>query len=112
VVCGPKLGPIVYLNKSAIIETPAVEASSLKAYPNPFKDKVTFEFVSGADAHATLEITNMLGQKVATLLEQMVSKGVMNRVEYKPGENISGIYIYRLILDGEVQTGKLIYKRE
>ena len=45
-------------------------------------------------------------------MEQMVSKGVMNRVEYKPGENISGIYIYRLILDGEVQTGKLIYKRE
>ncbi|HCY43081.1 MAG TPA: hypothetical protein DHV48_17390, partial [Prolixibacteraceae bacterium] len=97
--------------KSAEISTPLLNASSLKVYPNPFSDKVMFEFVSGADAHAVLEINNMLGQKVATLLDKQVSKGVMNRIEYEPKDVISGIYLYRLTLDGNVQIGKLIYRK-
>jgi hypothetical protein len=98
--------------KSAEISTPLLNAGSLKVYPNPFSDKVMFEFVSGADAYAVFEINNLLGQKVATLLDKKVSKGVMNCLEYTPGEKVSGVYFYRLIIDGNVQTGKLVYKRE
>jgi len=86
--------------------------SELKAYPNPFNEKVMLEFVTGVDAHAILEITNVHGQQVAILLDKMVNKGVLNRIEYQPKENVSGIYFYRLNLDGNIQTGKLIYKRE
>jgi len=96
--------------KSAFITAP--EASSLKVYPNPFGDKVYLEFASATDSHATLEITNILGQKVTTLMSQMVNKGELNRVEYEPTGEISGIYFYRLILDGNVQIGKLVYKKE
>jgi hypothetical protein len=101
-----------FSEKSADIPDVMMEASDLRAYPNPFSEKVTFEFVSGADAHAILELTNVLGQKVSTLLDEQVSKGVMNRVDYLPKDIISGIYYYRLILDGNVQTGKLIYRNK
>jgi hypothetical protein len=86
--------------------------SELKAYPNPFNEKVMFEFVTGVDAHARLEITNVHGQQVAILLDKVVNKGVLNKVEYEPKENVSGIYFYRLNLDGDIKTGKLIYKKE
>ena len=91
--------------------TTGLEARSLKAYPNPFSDKVTLEFVSDKDAHAVLEITNMLGQKIATLLDGSVKEGVMNRVEFTPRNVAPGILIYRLIMDGNVQNGRIIYKK-
>ena len=108
VYCGPKLP---YVSKSAEISTPiALEESALKVYPNPFTDKVTFEFVSGRDAYGVLEIFNITGQKVARILDRPVEEGVMNRVEYSPEHKVSGMYIYRLDLDGELQVGRIIYK--
>ena len=66
-------------------------ASSLKAYPNPFSEKVFFEFVSNVDTHARLEIFNLTGEKVITLINQRVKYGVLNRIEYKPSTEVSGI---------------------
>ena len=91
--------------------TDGFDASALKVYPNPFTDKVYFEFVSGKDTHAVLEITNILGQKIKTLIDGPVKAGVMNRVEYQPENMVSGILIYRLILDGNVQNGRVVYKK-
>jgi hypothetical protein len=101
--------------KSAEIATGSdlvVVNSELKVYPNPFSDKVMFEFVAAEDARARLEITNILGQRVAVLMDQHVQKGVLNRVEYEPVDVISQILIYRLILDDGVQSGRIIYKKE
>jgi hypothetical protein len=86
-------------------------ASSLKAYPNPFSEKVFFEFVSNVDTHARLEIFNMTGEKVITLIDQRVKYGVLNRIEYKPSAEVSGILLYRLTLDGNTQNGKIVYKK-
>jgi hypothetical protein len=101
---------LVATTKGAPITT-GLEARAVKAYPNPFSDKVTFEFVSDKDAHAVLEITNMLGQKIATLLNASVKEGVMNRVEFTPANVAPGILIYRLLLDGNTQTGRIVYKK-
>ena len=100
--------------KSAEIATaiaPDLEYSDLKVYPNPFNDKVNFEFVLADDAYAVLEIYNILGQSIATLLDQRVEGGVLNRIEYAPNQIISGIYIYKLTLDGKKSIGKLIYNK-
>jgi hypothetical protein len=100
------------LSKSAEIAIPVVENGDvLRAYPNPFSNKVYFEFVSGRDAHAILEISNMIGQKVSTLFEGQISRNVTNRVEFEPIEKVSGMYFYRLNIDGNIQTGKVLYKK-
>ena len=88
------------------------ETSGLKVYPNPFSHKVTFQFVSAEDANARLEITNVLGQRVAVLMDCPVQQGVLNRVEYEPVNVVSGILIYRLMLNDGIQTGRIIYKKE
>ena len=109
VYCGPPLQPVVE-PKAAKIKTPDLVESALKVYPNPFSDKVTFEFVSGKDAYGVLDIFNITGQKVARILDRQVESGVMNRIEYVPLNKVSGIYIYRLDLDGTVHVGRVIYK--
>ena len=109
VYCGPKL-PLVVVPKSFEIQNPTFEESSLKVYPNPFSEKVTFEFVSGKDAYGVLEIFNITGQKVARILDRPVEAGVMNRIEYEPANRVTGIYIYRLQLDNDIQVGRIIYK--
>jgi hypothetical protein len=83
----------------------------LKVFPNPFGDKVTFEFTSYYDAHAVLEVHNILGQKVITLMDRVVKEGVLNRIEYQPLDQLRGIYTYRLMLDNTIQTGKIVYTR-
>jgi hypothetical protein len=100
---------IVAQNPSPKIKS-LVPARELKAYPNPFSNKVTFEFVSAKDARARLEITNLAGQRIAVLMDQMIKKGVMNRIEYTPVDVVSGVLIYRLILDDNISTGRLIYR--
>ena len=97
--------------KSAEIVPSAFESGDFKVYPNPFGDRVTFEFVSAKDARARLEINNVLGQRITVLMDENVAEGVMNRIEYKPADVVSGILIYRLILDDEVNTGRLIYRK-
>jgi hypothetical protein len=97
--------------KIAKIAPEGFEASNLKVYPNPFTDKLTFEFVSSKDSHAVLEINNILGQKITTLMSKQVKAGVMNRIEYSPENVVPGILIYRLILDGSVQNGRVVYMK-
>ena len=87
-------------------------STGLRVYPNPFSDMVTFEFISPMDAHARLEITDLLGQRVAILLNKNVKKGVFNRIQYEPSSLVSGVLIYRLWLDKYVQVGRIIYKDE
>jgi len=96
---------------SAIVMPGDELASELKVYPNPFISAVYFEFVSGRDANARLEIFNLLGQKVNTLLDQRVETGVLNRIEYRPIAT-PGVLFYRLSLDDEIFNGKLIYNKE
>jgi hypothetical protein len=98
--------------KSAEILVQKVIYSDFKVYPNPFKDKVTFEFVSSKDAHAHIEITNVLGQRISVLMDENVREGELNRIEYEPINVNSGILIYRLILDNSVQSGRIVYKKE
>jgi hypothetical protein len=94
-----------------IIILDQLEEASLKVYPNPFSTRVTFEFVSGKNAAARLEIFNMVGQKITTLLDQPVEKGVLNSVEFRPENLVPGVLLYRLTLDTEIINGKLLYDK-
>ncbi len=108
VVCGPPL-------KEAEMETtiPGLLApSELKVFPNPFNERVTFEFVSGEDGHAVLELYNLTGQRIERLLDRYVEKGVMNKVDYVPTDAVSGIYIYKLTQNGNSQIGRVIYQKQ
>ncbi|RKD90661.1 T9SS type A sorting domain-containing protein [Mangrovibacterium diazotrophicum] len=93
-------------------EYTSAEHSGLNVYPNPFNEKVKFDFTLEKDANVVLEIYNMVGQKIATLVNDRVEAGVRNTIEYLPETDISGIYVYKLDIDGKIQTGKLVRNKE
>lgn len=106
IACGTLSPP----NKSIQI-TAGLDTKPLTVYPNPFDDEVTFEFVAGKDTKAVLEITNILGQKIATVLDGPVKAGVLNRIVYTPVNVVPGILIYQLVTDDGIQSGRIIYKK-
>lgn len=87
-------------------------------YPNPFVDKTNFKFELPSQDWVTLEIYDVLGRKVKTLLKDVgLSKGVHNWLEWdgtdENGNKVaSGIYFYRFNSLQFNQVKKMILLRK
>ncbi len=68
-------------------------------YPNPFNPATTIEFSLTQSTRAVLKIYNVLGQKVATLVDGPLSAG-QYRVTFDAGRLSTGVYYYRLEAGG------------
>ena len=75
-------------------------------YPNPFSEQTTIRYSLPAQKHVQLEVYDILGRKVATLVDDVQPKGVYPE-KFNAEGLASGIYIYRITIDGEVTTKKM-----
>jgi hypothetical protein len=95
-------------------EIPA-DFSLAQNYPNPFNPSTVIEYSLPQASEATLEIFNVLGQKVRTLAHGQQPAG-RHRVQWD-GKNDTGellpsaIYLYRLQAGGRVETRKMLFVR-
>jgi len=81
-------------------------------YPNPFNPGTVIEYALPKSAHVTIEIYNLLGQKVNVLVDKNQKVG-RYRVDWdgkdKKGEELaSGIYFYRIQAEDFVKCKKMI----
>ncbi|HEX6982735.1 MAG TPA: lamin tail domain-containing protein [Balneolaceae bacterium] len=76
-------------------------------YPNPFTSSTTVPFELAEDANVTLTIWNMIGQKVATLVDGVQEAGFHDDVRWNASSMPSGIYIARLEVAGQVFIRKM-----
>ncbi|MDZ7260593.1 MAG: CotH kinase family protein [candidate division KSB1 bacterium] len=76
-------------------------------YPNPFNSCTTIEFSLPEASFVTLNVYNLLGEKVATLVSEQLGAGYYRRV-LDAGKLASGVYLYRLQANGSAQSKKLI----
>ncbi|MBM3278208.1 MAG: T9SS type A sorting domain-containing protein [Candidatus Handelsmanbacteria bacterium] len=81
-------------------------------YPNPFNPETTIAYQLPATASVHLEIYDVLGQKVRTLVQQVESAGHHRAVWDGRDDGGSalagGIYFYRLQADEFRQVRKLL----
>ena len=79
-------------------------------YPNPFNPSTVIKFSIPKAGETKLEVYNLLGQKVVTLINKKLMQGTY---EYKfDGSNfVSGIYIYKLASGGFTKIKKMILLR-
>jgi len=81
-------------------------------YPNPFNPSTEIKFSLAQNSEVSLEIFNIKGQKVRTLLKEEFSAGVHKTVwkgKADDGNSVgSGIYFYRFQADGKSQMKKMI----
>ncbi len=68
--------------------------------PNPFNDQARITLHFDEPTHARLEIYNLAGQRVATLLEGPVTRG-SHQLTWCAREVASGVYLFRLEAQGQ-----------
>jgi len=78
-------------------------------YPNPFNPDTRLDYTVPRSEHVTIDIFNINGQKVRTLVDETVAAGqhsVVWDAKSDSGERVaSGVYLYRLVA-GEVVASK------
>ena len=83
----------------------------LQNYPNPFNPSTTIEFNLPSANQVTLQIFNIFGQEVATLVLDRLSAGSYS-YKWSPLAGMSsGVYLYRLKAGDFVKIKKMILMR-
>jgi hypothetical protein len=84
-------------------------------YPNPFEKTTTLEYTLAEERSVRIEIYNVLGQRVRTLVEERKSAG-LHRVQWE-GRNEygtrvgSGVYFYRIEAGDFTNSKKMVIVR-
>ncbi|KAA3619272.1 MAG: T9SS C-terminal target domain-containing protein [Calditrichaeota bacterium] len=99
---------------TAIAQTavPTAKFTLQQNYPNPFNPETTIQYSIPKQSHMTLEVFNISGQHVATLVNEVVAEGVHStRWQGKDDAGIivpSGVYVYKLQNLGYVKAKKFL----
>ncbi|MBD3232931.1 MAG: T9SS type A sorting domain-containing protein [candidate division Zixibacteria bacterium] len=105
-----------YAPSSLIVEAPpepfgrSVETNSssglLDIHPNPFNSATQITLNLPNDSDITLEVYNLLGQKVATLNDGFRKAG-KHSLSWDASGHSSGVYLYKLTAGDEAITGRM-----
>ena len=87
------------------------ETAELKPnYPNPFSRSTTIAYGVAQSGHVKLTVHDMLGRRIATLVEESQSEG-RYEVEFDAADLASGMYLYRLETGNVVETKSMLIVR-
>ncbi len=89
----------------------SIEDSKVKVYPNPFKTQATFEFNLTQTADVTLEVYNLIGERVAVVFQGTVNAFENNKVTFNTASLPNGIYIYKLTAGGYIFNDRVVITR-
>lgn len=77
-------------------------------YPNPFNPSTVISFDIARTAPVSLKVYDVLGREVRVILEKRMPAG-RYKFNFDAGGLASGVYIYRLSVDGKVFTRRMLY---
>jgi len=97
--------------KSASLESPG-QLSLEGGYPNPARSSATIEYTLPEAQHVRLAVFDVLGRRVATLVDQRQTAGRKTAALDVSAEGLSsGTYMLRLTAAGETKTSRITVTR-
>ena len=97
----------VNVQEESSINTPEFKLD--QNYPNPFNPSTKISWQSSVSGRQTLKVYDVLGNEVATLVDEYRNAG-FNSVLYTVNSLLpSGVYYYQLRAGSFIQTNKMIY---
>jgi len=88
-------------------KNPPQDFALLRNYPNPFNATTIIALYLPAKSSVELVIYNLIGERVATLYQGVLQAGRHN-ITWQADDFASGVYLYRLAADGQIETGKMV----
>jgi len=84
----------------------------VRNYPNPFNDTTTISFLVADQGNVRIEMFNIKGQLIKTLLDEEMNTG-MHKISWdgrnSKGRTVpSGLYLYRVVISGKAVNGKMM----
>jgi hypothetical protein len=79
----------------------------MQNYPNPFNPTTTIAYQLTKSGHVQLTIYDLLGKEIQTLVNKVQNQGKY-QILFDAGNLVSGVYLYRLQIEGAVVTKKMI----
>ena len=76
-------------------------------YPNPFNPKTVISFSLPVVSNATLEVYDVMGREVQTLVNERLQPGTYE-TSFDGSALNSGVYFYKLIADGFSETKRML----
>jgi hypothetical protein len=83
------------------------ELSLAQNYPNPFNPSTRIRFSLPSEKHIRIEICNVLGERIATLVDDRLSAGIYT-IDVDGTHMASGVYYYRLVTPESAITKKML----
>ena len=81
-------------------------------FPNPFNPNTKISFALKSNGEVNLEIFNLKGQKIKTLVDRSLNEGDhtinWNGTDETNRKVSSGMYFYKLTFDGQTNSKKMI----
>jgi hypothetical protein len=95
-------------SKSIVLEYIPPRTYALEQnYPNPFNPSTTIQYQLPEEVKVRLEVYDLLGRKVTTLLDNRIPAGY-HEVSFDASSLASGLYIYRLVAGSFSKTRKMM----
>lgn len=113
-VNGIETAPVSVQNRPTVSTTGLPNTYTLEQnYPNPFNPTTNISYSLKNAGSVKLEVFNVIGQKVATVVDEVQNAGVWtvrwNGLDAAGQQVSSGIYLYRLTTDAYVSTKKMMF---
>jgi hypothetical protein len=77
-------------------------------YPNPFNPSTTISFRLPETADVTLQVFNMHGQMVGTVLQNVTKNAGVHTASFDASKLSSGVYIYRIVAGNFTASQKMV----
>jgi len=105
---------VAFAGKGIVVSNESENQSQLAAsfelnqnYPNPFNPSTRIDFSLPSQSNVKLEVFNVLGQKVATLANEVMSSG-KHSVNFDATSFASGMYLYKITAGSFVSSKKMM----
>jgi len=88
------------------VDEPGVAPESIEivsSYPNPFQSMSVLEYSVAQAGHVTIDVYNLLGVKVAVLLDEQLPAGI-HEIAWNAADQADGVYLWRISQGSHVQT--------
>ncbi len=95
------------LQKNAGVSSILINENKIDNYPNPFNPATIISYQLLNSGYVTLKIYDVTGGEVAELVNEVQNAG-NHQIYFNASGLSSGIYIYRIIANGFVDTKKMI----